>query len=229
MGLFDLTYSNLGEQLLPPRKRLTAMIAWVGGVLLSPLQWLHDLFNLWAFNKDNTKDYELATVYSVGEMVKWLDGSVYICIAATTAGILPNDTNYWLKYSDYDLGLYWRANYTGQKLQLEYALNRNYSTTFEQPPNPSEIYVTTTAIDTNGFTVGIDSTETSTAAVNGDAEFFVGESYTYDVYSLIIYVPTATLAALEGESSPYTKAKKRILTYANQLIFAGVTAKVEAY
>jgi hypothetical protein len=229
MGLYDLLLSNLAEQFLPPRKRLTKMLAWVGGVLFSPIQWYYDLFYSWAFNTSSESDYNVLSAYTSGDIVKWTDGSVYICVADTAAGILPNDRNYWIKQADYELGIFWRSNYTGQKLQLEYALNRNYSTTFNQPPTASEIYVTTNVIDTNAFTVGISSSESSTAAINGDAQYFVGTAYTYDTIALTIFVPNAVLAALEGESSPYTKAKKRVLTYANQFIIAGITAEVEGY
>ena len=43
MSIYDVNYSTLGSQLLPPDKRSSRLTAYLNA-LLSPLQWLR---NLW--------------------------------------------------------------------------------------------------------------------------------------------------------------------------------------
>ena len=60
---------------------------------------------------------------------------------------------------------------------------------------------------------------------------FVGESYTYDIESLWIYVPNSVLDTISNytESAPYPEAQKTVLNYANRVIFGGIIAKVVPY
>ena len=142
------------------------------------------------------------------------------------------DTNYWVLVSE-NVGLRQRAAVTGQKLLLEWVLNKHYGTTFRQPAiGTSDIYVGGINIDTNYFVSGIDGSESSFAAISGqDAMQFVGISYTYDTESLVIMVPDATLDAITqgSEVSPYPLAQKVVLFYANKFIFGGIIAKVQGY
>jgi hypothetical protein len=131
------------------------------------------------------------------------------------------------------VGLIPRANVTGQKLLLEYVLNKHFNTTFRQPAvGTSDIYVENLHVDTATFLVGVGSADSSSAALNGEtARDFVGIEYDYNQYALIIWVPSATLFAISGslESSPYPEAQKIVLFYANRFIFAGIKAQVAEY
>lgn len=229
MSIYSLTYSIFWKQMLPPFKRLVNFLAW-GAVVTKPLQWLRDLFfNDYADGLTYTL-FGGATNYMIGDKVKYTTNGLYICVVDNTQFIEPTNTNNWIKISNEYVGLRHRANYTGQKKVLEYALNKRFNTTFQQPPTNSTIYLTKTQTDTNYFAVGINYPNTSGAALNGfHALDFVGISYSYAQYELIIHVPNTTLSLIAGEGVPYTNGKKAVLNYANKLIFAGIEAQVVGY
>jgi hypothetical protein len=231
MSIYNLNTENFGKHLMPPYKRLPRYLSWIY-VLLYPLQWLHDLFFNTYADGDYSAVWDVSSTYTKGQVVQYLDYQTYVAIQNVPIFTPCIDTNYWLLVGD-NVGLRQRANVTGQKLLLEWVLNKHYNTTFRQPAiGTSDIYVAGVAIDTNYFVAGIDGQESSFAAISGqDAIQFVGTSYTYDTESLIIYVPNATLDLItQGtESAPYPEAQKVVLYYAYRFIFAGIIAKVEGY
>jgi len=230
--IYDFNTSIFGEQFLPPYKRNDKYKSWVG-VLLYPLQWLRDRFyDNYAYG---IYDYiwDSGVAYNTNDVVSYLDYNFYIAVQNVPMNTPCTDTNYWMLVSD-NVGAVPRANVTGQKLLLEWVLNKHYNTTFRQPiiGGLSDIHVGTFAIDTIAFTSGLDGTDSSQAAISGsDAMAFVGESYTYDTESLWIYVPNSILDIISNytESAPYPEAQKTVLNYANRVIFGGIIAKVVPY
>jgi len=230
--IYDFNTTIFGEQFLPPYKRNDKYKSWVG-VLLYPLQWLRDRFydnyayGIYDFIWDS------GVAYNINDVVSYLDYNFYIAVQNVPMNTPCTDTNYWMLVSD-NVGAVPRANVTGQKLLLEWVLNKHYNTTFRQPiiGGLSDIHVGTFAIDTIAFTSGLDGTDSSQAAISGsDAMAFVGESYTYDTESLWIYVPNSILDIINNytESAPYPEAQKTVLNYANRVIFGGIIAKVVPY
>lgn len=230
--IYDFNTTIFGEQFLPPYKRNDKYKSWIG-VLLYPLQWLRDRFydNYAYGNFDSYWDF--TGTYTAGEVVSYLDYNFYVAMQNVPANTPCTDTNYWMLVSE-NVGAIPRANVTGQKLLLEWVLNKHFNTVFRQPiiGGVSDIHVGTFAIDTIAFTSGLDGTDSSQAAISGsDARSFVGESYTYDTESLWIYVPNGTLDTITNftESAPYPEAQKVVLKYANKVIFGGIIAKVVPY
>lgn len=231
MSIYDWTASIFGEQFLPPYKRLDRFKSWIQ-VLLTPIQYDHDLFYNQYANGEYDYVWDSVSTYTKGDVVFYLDYQLYIAIQDVPIMTPCIDTNYWVLVSE-NVGLRQRAAVTGQKLLLEWVLNKHYGTTFRQPAiGTSDIYVGGINIDTNYFVSGIDGSESSFAAISGqDAMQFVGISYTYDTESLVIMVPDATLDAITqgSEVSPYPLAQKVVLFYANKFIFGGIIAKVQGY
>ena len=231
MSIYDWTASIFGEQFLPTHKRKDRYKSWVN-VLLTPIQYVHDLFFNNYANGEYDYVWDAVSTYQKNEVVMYFDYQLYIAIQNVPIMTPCIDTNFWVLVSD-NVGLRQRANVTGQKLLLEWVLNKHYGTTFRQPAiGTSDIYVAGVLIDTNYFVSGIDGLESSFAAISGqDAEQFVGISYTYETESLIIWVPNATLDLISQgtEIAPYPNAQKTVLFYAYKFIFAGVIAKVEGY
>lgn len=231
MSIYNLNTDNFGKQLTPPYKRLPRYLAWIS-VLLSPIQWLHDLFFNNYANGEYSAIWDSVSTYPKDTVVQYLDYQIYIATRDVPIMTPCIDTNYWILIGD-NVGLRQRASVTGQKLLLEWVLNKHYNTTFRQPAiGTSDIYVGGVAIDTNYFVAGINGEESSFAAISGeDARQFVGISYTYATESLIINVPNATLDLItQGtEIAPYPEAQKVVLFYANKFIFAGIIAKVQGY
>lgn len=231
MSIYSFTASIFGEQFLPPYKRLPRYLSWIN-VLLKPIQYDHDLFYNQYANGEYDFIWDSLTAYPKGTVVFYLDYQLYIAIQDAPIFTPCLDTNYWTLASE-NVGLRQRAAVTGQKLLLEWVLNKHYGTTFRQPAiGTSDIYVGGINIDTNYFVAGYDSTESSSAAISGqDAMQFVGTSYTYDTESLAIFVPNATLDLItQGtEVAPYPEAQKVVLFYAYKFIFGGIIAKVVGY
>lgn len=230
MSIYTLDYNLFWRQMMPPLKRVARFLA-LGYIWMKPLQWLRDVFfNDYALALSYV-DWDISNSYSIGDKVKYTDYCSYISLTNSNLGNLPTDTTNWYLISNDYVGIEPRSHYTGQKLLLEYALNKHYSTTFNQPPTLSDIYITTNSIDVFPFSVGELATDTSAAAISGVyAKDFVGTVYTYDTISLTINVPNATLATIiGGEIAPYPKAKQSVLTYSQKLIFAGIEAEVVGY
>lgn len=232
MSIYDFTTSIFGEQFLPPYKRLSRYKSWVE-VLLTPIQWLQRvMFDTYA-KGEYLEVYDSGSTYLFNDVVQWVDYRLYKALQNVPISTPCSNTTYWILVSEDNVGLRQRAGATGQKLSLEFILNKHYNTVFTQPIiGISAIYIASLPVDTNYFVAGIDGTQSSYAAISGqNAEQFVGESYNYDTESLAIYVPNVTLDAISLglESSPYPNAQKTVLTYANQFIFAGIITKVVGY
>lgn len=229
MAIFDLDYTLFVKNMLPPRKRMERFISYLT-VLTYPLQWLRDIIFDDYYQGINYNAYSALDTYNIGDRLKWEENGLYICIQPTTAGIPPSNTDYFYKISHEYVGINTRVNYTGQKKVLEYALNKHFNTTFNQPPTDSEIYLVTNITDVNYFVSGIGEDLSSCAALDSaTATSAVGTSYTYNAYELSIYVPNTKLASIAGEIAPYTNAKEAVLSFANDLIIGGIQAEVIGY
>lgn len=230
-SIYDFTASIFAEHMLPPLKRLARYKSWIG-VLLNPIQYGRDLFYNQYANGDYDIYWDSISTCNKGDIVVYLDYQIYIARRNVPIMTPCTDTNYW-DYVSPNVGLKKLAAITGQKLSLEYVLNKHYGTTFRQPSvGTSDIYIEDIDIDVNYFVAGIDGEESSFAAISGqDALQFVGESYTYDTEAMVIWVPDAALSAITqgSEISPYPEAQKVVLSYAYRFIFAGIIARVEPY
>lgn len=85
---------------------------------------------------------------------------------------------------DYLFGAYYddlkeRILFNGSKLVLEYALNKQYGTTFVQPPGVSDIYITLLSPAVDGFLVGNDEAYCSAVGAT-DSPDWLGSIYTFN-------------------------------------------------
>lgn len=229
--IYEIDFNDRGNDAMPPNKRKPRILSLLYAFLW-PLQYLRDLFFNTYVKGQYSAEWGPIPTYTKDQVVMFVDYQLYIAIQNVPIMTPCIDTNFWVLVSD-NVGLRQRANTTGQKLSLEYVLNKHYGTTFRQPAiGTSDIYVVNNHIDTNYFVAGIDGGESSFAAISGeDAKEFVGTGYTYESESLVIFVPNATLDAISqsSESAPYLLAQKIVLFYANRFIFAGIIARVEGY
>ena len=89
-----------------------------------------------------------------------------------------------------------RIHFNGNRLILEYALNKNFHTTFRQPNNQSDIYIgdpLPSVVD--GFLVGMTEPFSSPIGATDAVGIYIGSNWTF-VYlnHFKIYVPSAVLA-----------------------------------
>jgi hypothetical protein len=227
MANYNVDFSKVWQNLMPPNKRLTKYLAW-GKVLLYPLQWLHSRFFIDYKEGTIYLDWNNSTAYTKNTFVKYTDRGIYCCIENTTAGITPLNSNYWYKTQDSFIGLTERMKYNSQKMIFEYALNRWFGLSFVQPPSLSPIYITNNTLDLNNFLVSSNDEDSSYATLAGNFSLdFVGTTVTsYSQYSFTIYYPSSLPATL-GITS--TLLEKQIEELANKLKISGTLYNILSY
>lgn len=229
MPNYNVNFSNVWQNLMPPNKRLTKYLAW-GKVLVYPLQWLHS--RLFLDYKEGTiyLDWVVSTAYTKNTFVRYTNKSIYYCIQDHTSSstINPLDTNYWYKTQDNFIGVTERMKYTSQIILFEYALNRWFGLTFVQPPSVNPIYINTNDIDINSFLVSSDDANSAYAAYAGnEALQYVGLSYdSTDNNSFTIYYPVGLPATLGITDN---LLKQQIATLANKLKVSGTSYNILSY
>lgn len=222
MSIYDINFNTLATETLPPDKRFTRMVAFVR-ILLSPLQYLN---NLWfvGYRTGTTAPAYTSGTYAKYAQVKYNKIVYESLVAGNTA--LPTDTTKWKVVQQNFIGLFERITYNGQKLVLEYALNKWFGTTFRQPPSVSDIYVSTNSIGIPVFRIG--GTESISSSVsNASSSEFVINNYTIAVqYNFTIYVPVAVYNALD---STMLNNEAIFRSFANKYIPAGLTYNITTY
>lgn len=224
MGLYDVNYSNAGQQLLPPDKRGSVMTRWVAA-MLRPLQWLVDIkLNMWR-NGSTAPPYLNSTTYGKGDLVVYR----YSVYESTVNGNLGNDplnTTYWTKVQDNFIGTLERLKYNGHVLVLTYALNKYFGTVFRQPDNVSDIFITANVKPVAVFLVGDTEGQSSKVYANTSSEFVVN-AYSFSSYTnMTIWVPVLVYDALDTDPA---NRERIIRNYADQYIVGGVTYNVDTY
>lgn len=224
MGLYDVNYATVGQQLLPPDKRGYPMSAWVKA-LLTPLQWLRDV--RLGMYRDGSVDppYLIGTTYAKGDRIVYR----YAVYESTVSGNLGNDplnTAYWTKIQDNFIGVLERLKYNGHVLNLTYALNKYFGTTFRQPNNVSDIFIDANIKPVSVFLVGDTEAQSSKVYTNTSTEFIVN-AYTFTAYTnMTIWVPLAVYNALDTDPG---NRERIIRNFADLYIVGGVTYTVDTY
>lgn len=168
--IYKITYSLQATNLLPPNKRSSPFIAWLTS-LTYPIQWSRDLmFNTYANGDSNIILYNATISYIKTNRVRFNNGLYECILTPPKIGIDPNNTLYWNQIQADWRGVRERIKYNGQKLILEYVLNRWFNTVFRQPSQGnSDIWIQQLVTDDGSFLIG--AVESSTAMIAGD-EFY---------------------------------------------------------
>jgi hypothetical protein len=224
MGLYNVNYTNAGQQLLPPDKRGTVMTRWVAA-MLRPLQWLVDIkLNMWR-DGSTAPPYLNSTTYAKGDLVVYRY-SVYESTVNGNVGNDPLNVTYWTKVQDNFIGTLERLKYNGHVLVLTYALNKYFGTVFRQPNNISDIFITINVKPVAVFLVGDTEAQSSKVYTNTSTEFVVN-SYSFASYTnMTIWVPVLVYDALDVDPA---NRERIIRNYADQYIVGGVTYNVDTY
>jgi hypothetical protein len=224
MGLYNVNYPNVGQQLLPPDKRGTAMSRWVAAIL-RPLQWLVDIkLNMWR-DGSTAPPYLNSTTYAKGDLVVYRY-SVYESTVNGNVGNDPLNITYWTKVQDNFIGTLERLKYNGHVLTLTYALNKYFGTVFRQPNNISDIYIVANTKPVAVFLVGDTEAQSSKVYLNTSSEFIVN-SYAFASYTnMTIWVPLSVYNALDTDP---TNRDRIVRNFADRYVVAGVTYNVDTY
>jgi hypothetical protein len=223
MAVPDIDFNQQAVQTLPTAQRKTKWIIFVQA-LISATDWLYKVFK--SFRTGETLAlYNPATTYAVGARVQY-GFSTYESLANSNTGNNPaTSPQYWLLRNTYFIGAEERTMYNGQKILFEYALNRFFKTTFNQPPVLSAIYITNDVPVITSFLMypGYDGTSLmyptySTAYMLPTATYAATSTYKF-----IIHVPAAVFAALGAT------ADQIIRGIADKYAFVGTTYTIVTY
>ncbi len=170
---------------------------------------MYILFTFYMGGSLDTGYWSGAITYSKGDLVRDLTG-VYESLSDGNIGNAITDSTYWLKVLNSFIGASERVKFDGKYLKLTWALNREFNTTFRQPPYPapydfgtgsgtfSDIYITNAVPTYVPFVVGLAAAESSHVGLT-PFTFFVPIEPTYtsaSAYAFVIHIPTAVYTAL---------------------------------
>jgi hypothetical protein len=229
MSKYSVDFDITSVELLPIHKREDN----IQNLTYSLARPLNDLEQIFEYLREGSAAgaYNAGTTYVYGDLINY-QRRVYFRNEVTTsyvAGIAPNNTTYFVKVLDFQIGLDERIKFANGKLILEYALNRVFGTSFNQPPVLSDIYITRISNLSDSFEVGQTEEESSTVSqFEADADWSIPE---FEPASLVTYdytvnVPVAVWTALAGTSN---ERNNIILSVLNKYKLHGFIANVVTY
>ena len=222
--IYDIDFSGkVAPNMLPPDKRFTRNVAWVG-ILLSPLQYLRDLwFGSYRTGSD-APQWVNSAPYAKYDQVKY-NKIVYESLIDDNTDV-PTTVASWRVVQTNFIGMFERIYYNGQKLVLEYAMNKWFGTVFRQPPNTSDIYITNNSIPVGVFRSGGVESISSVVYSSTSSEFIVN-TYSFAVaFNFTIYCPVAVFNAL---ASTDEQREKIFRAFVDKYVAAGVTYSITTY
>jgi hypothetical protein len=224
MSIYNLNFNQKAVELAPPDKRRPIFIKWVQS-LLSQNQKLHTKIFIDYKTGATYANYVPSTPYAAGALVIYGESVYESLVNANTT--TPDDATKWRIYQNSFIGVDERITYNHVKLSLEYALNKRFQTTFNQPPLISDIYITTNSKGINPFIVADTEAESSPSYRDGSTEFIVN-SYTVGAtfYNFTVYVP---LAVYNGVSTSAAARENIFRTFINRYNTIGINYNIQTY
>jgi len=196
--------------------------------------------------------YSPAATYAIGNCVTYNQVN-YQCTATigtpesfTSAHWAPLIATPWVLRCASFIGATERASYTGNCIVLTAALNRQFGTTFRQPPWPapyggsgtwggggtgdgSDIYITNEEPIITSFVSSLTEATTSDVYLNGTGDTGVFDISVYNTgstYNFIVNIPAAVYASIN--SNP-TIANSIINGFLTPIVPAGITWSINPY
>ena len=210
---YDFDIKKASMELLPPDKRYESnkSLLWS---LLKPLQWIRDLVFGSYYNGATAPAYTAGTYAYLAQVL--YNRQVYMSLIDGNTDA-PTTSN-WMLIQDNFIGLKERILYNASKLVLEYALNKQYSTTFRQPPSTSDIYLTNLSAVVDGFVVGATEAHSSSVGQTTSSDV-IGSNWTFIYLTHFqIHIPSA-LSCMTAQ----------IRSYANQYVPASIKFTIVTY
>lgn len=224
MSIYDIDYSKQVPRLLPPDKRFTRTVAWLN-ILLSPIQYLRDLWFGSYRTGSSAPTWVNTDPYPKYAQVKYSNKVVYESLVDNNTA-LPTDTAYWRVAQQNFIGLSERIQYNGQKLVLEYAMNKWFGTTFRQPPNTPDIYITRNSIPVSVFRVGGIEDISSVVYTETSSDFVINQYTLVPDANFTIHCPAATYNALAATDAQRDKIFR---AFVDLYLPAGITYSITIY
>lgn len=208
--------------MLPNDKRENRIISFVRS-LVAPVQTARDYLIDYYANGELVADWTPST-YSIGVLVRYEKQLYESLVDGNTS--TPSDIDNWVLVQSNFIGVIERANYSGHKLILEYALNKWFFTEFRQPPLVSDIYISNATALINPFVVGGVESDSSSVYSYGSTEYIIdGYSVTTQV-NFTIYIPVAVYTALASDAP---SREKIVRSFADKYVATGIFYDIQTY
>jgi hypothetical protein len=218
--IYDIDYTLKAIELLPPDKRWPRQLAWLR-TLLKPIQFLRDKYLGQYRTGSNYPEWVyMAQInnnpgYSQGAIVTH-NQVLYQSLADGNFSTPPSAL--WQVYLPSFIGTDERVKFNGQKLVLEYALNKRFHTAYRQPPLTSDIYIETVPYSVVGLRVGQTTGSHIGRTTSSDT---VGYPYPFvNLNNFIVHMP-ATVYHHYGEAA--------VRLYADAIVPAGLKYTIQTY
>ena len=222
--IYDIDFNTNAVQMLPPDKRFTRQTAWVR-ILLSCLQYLRDLWFGSYRTGSTASTWVNTTTYAKYAQVKYSNKIIYESLINGNTD-LPTNTASWRVIQPIFIGMSERILYNGQKLVLEYAMNKWFGTTFRQPNSVSDIYISNNSITIPTFRVGTLELGSSVVGTLSSSEF-IGTVSSFTVSAnFTIHCPVAVYNALD---ITLINNDKIFRAFVDKYVPAGVTYTIVTY
>lgn len=219
--MYNVDYNQKVIETLVPDKRQPKTVAFLQQLAKEVSANHNQLFTIY-------KSYQLASVWSAGTYTRYsvVRYAKSIYIAAENTSDEPTFSNAWILVSPNFMGNDMRLAIRGEKLNLEFALNTWFNTTFKQPPLVSDIYLTTNTIIDRIFRVGSIESDCSKVYNDVSSEFVINSYSFTDQFNLTINIPLAVYNALGATNDIRTSI---IRNFADLYISAGITYNITTY
>lgn len=221
MSIFNVNFTNFGNEQLPPDKRNSRLSKLVFS-LLSQIQYLRDII-VGTYMNGATYAAWAAAAYSLGARVTYKH-SVYESLINGNIDTPPSVN--WFQVQQNAIGITEQNLYTTQKISLEYALNRWFGTNFLQPPLQSDIYLTLNNALAAPFTIGATEANSSQVYLDHSSAPVVNVYSTTALPNLNINIPIAVWTALDSIPS---NRNTYVSAFVNQYLAAGITYTIQTY
>lgn len=223
--IYDQDHNTIQKQLTPPDKRSETLLAWERA-LVSPIQWIHDLFFGSYIYGSLAPQYNNSIIYTVNFRVQYQHRVYEMWVASGVSGTLPTDSNYWILIQEDFRGSNDRVKYNSQKLIFEALLNQWFDTTFRQPnflsPTNSDIWIENTKIVDGSFFIRLDGNAVSFMRPNAYAVSYIHPDHEFVDSNFIIHYP---ISVIPDNSDEYNQ----LVSLANQYVIVGMSYKLQSY
>lgn len=219
MSVFDVDWENIVENLLPPDKRTPVRIAFL--VAYTKRIAVDASIYFEQYKQGSNDPLYAPGTYARREVVVY-NSVVYQSLYDDNTA-LPTDPTMWRQIAPSFIGVDQRLAFRCQKIIVEYALNKRFSTVFRQPPGVSDIYITSNALADAVFIIGYSEDESSDIfSDRGDS--FIINSYTFELqFGYTINIPTAVYNSLGVAKESIIRA------FADLYTAAGITYEIQPY
>lgn len=223
MSIYDIDFNTQVDEITPPDKRKPRILSFLYA-LVYPIQIIRDLFYTEYADGFTGVKWDALSSFNPGDRVRYDDRSVYECIVFSGPGVLPTNTNFWVKIQEDYVGVRERQKYNSRKLLFEFILNKWFEVAI--PPAP-QIYIQNNNTYGTAFLLGETGPYSSKMANNSAYQVnYLGSAYTFNQNNFTIFVPAAVFAAIDANP---VIAEGIVRSVADKYVIAGMIYDVQTY